>query len=148
MNRILLFASIAFVSLVCSCKKDAEPKDLTPEERIIGRWKASRAFVGTTDVLIPSSTIKNELEIEFTTSKTIIFYRKSTILTTTPPGISESTLNGVYSFNGNIITITATLGADSRTVTGPIDITASDFLFTATSGDTNDFYSLLDADKL
>ncbi|GEM_PF-1475774 len=148
MKRILLFATITLVSLVFSCKKDAKPEDPKPEELIIGRWKASKAFVGTTDVLIPTSTIVNELEIEFTAGKTIVFHRKSTILTTNPPGVSQSTLNGVYSLNGDIITITVTSGPDTRTVTGPVDITETHFLFTATSGDTTDFYSLIEADKL
>lgn len=148
MKHILLFASIALIALVSSCKKDAKPGDPKPEELLIGRWKASRAFVGTLDLMIPTSTLKNELEIEFTVNKTVTFYRKSTILNTNPPSVSESTLNGVYSLNGDIITITVTSGADSRTVAGPLVITESHFLFTATSGDTTEFYSLLEADKL
>lgn len=148
MKHILLFASIALVALVSGCKKDDTPKDPTPQERIIGRWEASRAFIGATDVLIPTSTSKTELEVEFTQNGTVAFHWTNTILTTNPPIVSESTLNGVYSWNGDILTITVTNGADMRTVIGPIDISETHFLFTPTSGDTNEFISLLEADKL
>ncbi|MBP6811220.1 MAG: hypothetical protein KA138_06860 [Saprospiraceae bacterium] len=148
MKRILLFASIALVSLVASCKKDAAPEDPKPEELIVGRWEASSAFIGATDALLPTATQLNELEIEFTASNTVAFHRKTTVLTTTPPGVIEFTLNGVYSFDGNIITITVVSGLDSRTVIGPVDITETHFLFTATSGDTLDFYSKIEADKI
>lgn len=148
MKRILLFASIALVSLVSSCKKDAAPEDPKPEELIVGRWKASSAFIGTTDALLPTATLLSELEIEFTASNTVAFHRKNTILTSNPPAVTEFTLNGVYSFDGNIITITVFSGIDSRTVIGPIDITETHFLFTATSGDTIDFYSKIEADKI
>ena len=143
MKRILIFASIALMALVFSCKKDP-----TPQELIIGRWKASKAFIGATDVLVPTSTTENELEIEFIESKSVLFHRKNTTLTTNPPTVFESTLNGTYSWNGDIITIIVTAGNDTRTVTGPVEITARYFLFTATSGDTTDFYSLIEADKL
>lgn len=143
MKRMLLFGFIALVALISSCKKDDKPEDPKPEELIVGRWKASSAFVGTLDLLVPTSTMKNELEIEFLANKSVVFYRKSLI-----PVVYESTLNGVYSLDGDKITMTASVGADSKTVTGPLDITASHFLFTATSGDTTEFYSRIDATKL
>ncbi|MFN0214964.1 MAG: hypothetical protein ACKVT2_11975 [Saprospiraceae bacterium] len=147
MKHSLIFASLVLIALVAACKKDAEPGP-KPEDLIIGKWKASRAFVDTTDLLVPTSTLERELEIEFKADKTVAFYRKSTFLNTNPPVVTESTLDGVYSWNGNVITITGISGADSRTVIGPIDITETHFLFTATSGDTTEFYSLLEADKL
>ncbi len=144
MKRILLFATIALVALVFSCKKDADP---TPQERIVGNWKATKAFIGTNDVLIPTSVSKTELEVGFTSSNTVAFNWTNTILTTNPPSISKSTLNGVYSWNGDILTITVTSGADMKTVTGPIVFTETHFVFTPSSGDTTDFISLLEADK-
>jgi len=148
MKNILFFAAIAFVALVSSCKKDDTTKEPTPQERIVGRWKASKAVIGTSDVLIPTSTSKTELEVEFTQSGAVTFYWTNTILTTTPPTVSESTLNGVYSWNGDILTIAMTNGSDTRTVTGPIVITETNFVFTPNSGDITTFVSLMEADKL
>jgi len=72
----------------------------------------------------------------------------NTILTSNPPGMSESMLNGVYSFDGDVITIAVTSGMDTKTVIGPIEITETSLVFTATSGDVSSFINLMEADKL
>jgi hypothetical protein len=53
MKNILLFAAIILIGLVSSCKKDEEP---TLQERLVGKWKATKVFIGSTDVLIPTAT--------------------------------------------------------------------------------------------
>ncbi|HAD10916.1 MAG TPA: hypothetical protein DCF33_00610, partial [Saprospirales bacterium] len=68
--------------------------------------------------------------------------------TTNPPTVTKSTLNGTYSWNGDILTITAVNGSDTRTVTGPVVISETNMVFTPTSGDTATFVSLLEAEKL
>ncbi|MCC7467485.1 MAG: hypothetical protein IT261_14485 [Saprospiraceae bacterium] len=148
MKNILLFAAIILIGLVSSCKKDETPKELTLQERLIGKWKATKVFIGTTDVLIPTATTTTELEVEFKSDKTVALNWTNTILTTTPPTVSKSTLNGVYSWTGDILTLTAINGSDMRTVTGPVVITDTRLEFTPTSGNTNDFISLLEADRL
>ena len=148
MRNILFFAAIALLGLVYSCKKESTPEDPKPEERIIGRWKASKAVIGTKDVLIPTATLKTELEVEFFNDKTVVFHWMNTILTSNPPGMSESMLNGVYSFDGDVITIAVTSGMDTKTVIGPIEITETSLVFTATSGDVSSFINLMEADKL
>ena len=145
MKRILLFASIAIVALFSSCKKDDDP---TKQELIVGKWKASKAVIGSTDVLVATALSSTELEVEFTSNNTVTFHWINTILTTNPPSVNESDLNGTYSWNGDILTIVVTSGADTRTVTGPVEVTESHLHFTATSGDTTDFINLLEADKI
>jgi len=55
---------------------------------------------------------------------------------------------GADAGNGAILTIAVVSGLDTRTVTGTVDVSESHLVFTATSGDTADFLSLLEADKL
>ena len=148
MKHILFFAAIALIGLVSSCKKDPAVAEPTPQELIVGKWKATKAVFAANDILIPTSTTKTELEVEFTQSGTVAFNYTTTLLNSNPPGIFESTLNGTYSWNGDIITINAQNGADIRSVTGTIVITKTNLVFTATSGDTAEFLSLLEADKI
>ncbi len=148
MRHILFFAAFTLIGLVSSCKKDPVVAEPTPQELIVGKWKATKAFFGTNDILIPTSTMKTELEVEFTQSGTVAFNYTTTILSSNPPGIFESTLNGTYSWNGDIITINAQAGSDIRSVTGTIDLTKTKLVFVASSGDVTDFLSKLEADKL
>lgn len=147
MKQILLFTAMIFLGLTIGCKKD-ENKEATPQELIIGKWKATTAVIGGSNVLIPNSTTKTELELEFRSDKTLAFNWTNTILTNNPPTVSQSTLNGTYSWNGDILTITAVNGSDVRTVTGPVVISETEMVFTPTSGDTSTFVSLLEAEKL
>lgn len=143
MKKILFLSAFVLVALVSSCKKD-DPK---PEELIVGRWTASSAVIGSTDVLIPTASTKTELEVEFTSGGAVTFFWTNTVLTTNPNGVFESSLNGTYSWNNGALTITVQSGADVKTVTGTMDITESHFLFTGTSGDITTFISLLEAHK-
>jgi hypothetical protein len=147
MKQILLFTVMVFLGLNIGCKKD-EDKEVTPQELIIGKWKATKAVIAGSDVLIPTSTSKTELEIEFRSDKTLAFNWTNTILTNNPPTVTNSTLNGSYSWNGDILTITAVNGSDVRTVTGPVVISETEMVFTPNSGDTSTFVSLLEAEKL
>jgi hypothetical protein len=148
MKNILLFAAIILIGLFSSCKKDETTKEPTLQERLIGKWKATKVLIGTTNPLTPTATTTTELEVEFKSDKTMALNWTTTILTSNPPTVSKSTLNGVYSWNGDILTVTAINGSDMRTVTGPIVITETNLVFTPTSGNTTDFISLLEADKL
>lgn len=148
MKHILFFAAIALIGLVSSCKKDEKADEQTPQELLIGSWKATKAVLANNDIIIPTSTTKTELEVVFTQNGTVAFNYTTTLLNTNPPGVFESTLNGTYSWNGDILTINVQNGPDIRSVTGTIVITKTNLVFTATSGDTADFLSLLEADKL
>lgn len=145
MKRILLFASIALVALFSNCKKDDDP---TNQELIVAKWKASKAVIGTTDVLVATALSTTELEVTFNSNNTVTFHWINTILTTNPPSVNESDLNGTYSLDGDILTIVVTSGADSKTVIGPVEVSDTHLHFTATSGDTSEFINLLVADKI
>lgn len=147
---MLFFAAIALIGLVSSCKKDPVVAEPTPQELIVGKWKATKAVFATKDILVmaPNSTLKTELEVEFTQTGTVAFNYTYTNLSTNPPGVLKTTLNGTYSWNGDIITINAQNGADIRSVTGTIVITKTNLVFTATSGDIAEFLGLLEADKI
>ncbi len=147
MKHILFLVAIAMLGLVSSCKKD-EKTEPTPQERIIGKWKASKALIGSTNALSVSASAKTELEVEFTQDGKVIFTWQNYNLTTNPPTLIETDLNGVYSWNGNQFTITVKNGADTRTVIGSMAVTATTFVFTGTSGDITTFISLLEATKL
>ena len=148
MKHILFFAVITLVGLVSSCKKDPAEAEPTPQELIVGKWQATKAVLAGNDIIIPTTTTKTDLEIEFMQNGTIAFNYTTTLLNTTPPGIFKSTLNGTYSWNGDIITINAQNGTDIRSVTGTIVITKTNLVFTATSGDIADFLGKLEADKI
>lgn len=143
MKHILLFAAIALIGLASSCKKD--PK---PEELIVGKWQASHAFSGSTDVLVPSATNKTDLVVEFTADGKVSYIWTYTDLTSNPTSSTTATLNGVYSFNGAELSIAMTAGSDTRTVNGPLEITETHFLFTGTSGDLVGTISKIEADKI
>lgn len=143
MKHMLLFAAIALIGLVSSCKKEA-----TSEELLIGKWQASQAFIGTNNALVTTSTSRTELQIEFKEGNALAFTWQTYNLTTNPPVLIESTLNGTYSWNGDNISITVVSGSDTRTVTGTMDVSGTNFLFTGTSGDIDNFISLLEADRI
>ncbi len=145
---MLFFAAIALIGLVSSCKKDPVVAEPTPQELIVGKWQATKAVLAGNDILIPTATTKTELEVEFTQSGTVAFNYATTILNSNPPAVAKYTLNGTYTWNGDIITINAQNGADIRSVTGTIVITKTNLVFTATSGDIAEFLSLLEADKI
>lgn len=144
---MLFFVAIVLVGLVSSCKKDETPEP-TPQELIVGKWKASKALIGSTNALTVSASAKTELEVEFTQDGKVIFTWQNYDLTTNPPSLIEFNLNGIYSWNGDQFTITVQNGSDTRTVIGSMAVTSTTFVFTGTSGDIATFISLLEATKL
>ncbi|MFN0037449.1 MAG: lipocalin family protein [Saprospiraceae bacterium] len=143
MKRILLFAAIALIALVSSCKKD--PK---PEELLIGKWKTTKVISDGEDILAPDPDYKTELEIEFTESGNVVYTFKDTDLTVNPPEPEIFSQTGTYSWNGDQLTLSYIDGTDTVSVTGKPDVTKSRLVFVATSGAVEDFFSLLEADKL
>lgn len=147
MKHMLLLAALVLVGLAPSCKKETTPEP-TPQEHLIGKWQATKALQGATDALTVSATAKKDLEIEFTSDGKVVFTWQNYNLTNNPPTLIESELKGVYSWNGDQITITVTAGADSKTIVGSMVVTATTFVFTGTSGDIATFFSLIEADKI
>ncbi len=147
MKHMLLLAALVLVGLAPSCKKETTPEP-TPQERLIGKWQATKALLGATDALPVTATSKRDLEVEFTSDGKVVFTWQNYNLTNNPPTLIESELKGVYTWNGDQITITVTAGADSKTIVGSMVVTATTFVFTGTSGDIATFFSLIEADKI
>ena len=147
MKKMLFLVAIALVGMVSSCKKD-ETTEPTAQERLIGKWKASKAIIGTTNAVKESSTSKTELEVEFTQDGKVVFTWINSDLTATPPAVVKSNLNGVYSWSGETITITVQAGSDTRTIIGSMVVTETDLVFTGTSGDLTTFISVLEASRI
>jgi uncharacterized protein (TIGR03066 family) len=145
MKHVLFFAAFVLVGLISSCSKDPEA---TPQELLIGKWQATKALLGATNALPVSAAAKTDLQVEFTSDGKVVFTWQNYNLTNNPPTLIESDLNGVYSRNGDQITITATAGAYSKTIVGSMVVTATTMVFTGTSGDIATFFSLIEADKI
>lgn len=143
MKRILIFASIALVALVSSCKKD--PK---PEELLIGKWNASRVISDAENLVGTLDDYKTEIEIEFTQGGSMILKITETDLSVTPAESSSYTIGGTYSWSGDDLTIGLSDGIDVFSVTGTAEISKTKFLFTGKTGDVDEFISLIEADKL
>ncbi|MFN0214965.1 MAG: lipocalin family protein [Saprospiraceae bacterium] len=143
MNRVLLFASIALVSLVFSCKKDAKP-----EELVIGKWKVTKLIADGDDLVAPNVDFQTQAEVEFTKSGTVVFTIKTTDFTVTPAEMEEFISPGTYSWEGDKIKISIDDFGDVLSITGNIDVSENRLIINATSGDIIDFFSLLEADKI
>ena len=143
MKHILFFGSIAFVFLIFSCKKEAKPEDL-----ILGKWKVTKLIVDGEDIVAISPDYQTQVEVEFTKSGTVVFNIKNIDYTKSPAELEETSASGTYSWDGGKITISVDDVGDLLSVTGNVDVTENRLLINATSGDTVDFFSLLEADKL
>jgi hypothetical protein len=143
MKHMLFFAAFVLVGLVSSCKKEA-----TAQELIIGKWQATKALIGTTNAIPVSADAKTDLQIEFTSDGKVVFTWQNYDLTKTPPTLIENNLNGVYSWNGDQITIAVTAGSDTRNIIGSMEVTGTNLTFTGTSGDITTFFSKLEATRI
>ena len=144
MQKLFLFAVLGVALLFTNCKKDK-----TPEELLIGKWKATKMVTDGEDIIQGTDDYKSAVELEFTKAGSLIFTITELDLTTTPPEESTFSIAGSYSWSGdNQLTITINDGGDILTVTGTADVTSGRFLFTATSGDLEDFFGILEADRI
>lgn len=74
-----------------------------------------------------------------------MFKSTNTDKTQTPPKDNVNTANNKYAWNGDTeMTITASNGTESFSVTGTVTVTETKFVFDATSGDTNELFDHLE----
>lgn len=142
MKKVLLFSAIALVALFSSCKKDAP----TPQELILGKWKVTKLISDGRDLTTPYPEYTTEIEVECTESGSFILKSKETDFSVTPNEVYEGSAAASYSINGNQITVS--FPSEDYTITGNLDVSSTRLTIVATSGDVDDFFSLLEADKI
>ena len=146
MKRFLLFATLCATIIFSNCKKDPDP---TPQELLIGKWKVTTFLFHGINVVKETATAKVEFELEFKTSGEVVFKSINTDLTKTPPKVLTNIVNNMYAWKGDTeMTITGANGVETLSVTGPVSVTATNFTFTATSGNTFEFLEALVAEKI
>jgi hypothetical protein len=145
MKRMLLFAALCASVLFTNCKKDADP---TIQELIVGKWKVTIFNVSGQNIIQETAILKVAAELEFKTGADVIFKFTSTNLAVNPPSVSSNSKTNTYSWNGDILTISATSGTETVSVTGPVTVTESKLVFTPTSGDTDKLFASLEAEKI
>lgn len=144
MKKIFLLTTLSIVALLSGCKKD----DPDPQELLIGNWQVTKLVVDGEDVLAPNPDLLTEVVVEFTESGSVIFEVSETDLTTNPVSTDEYTFSGSYSWEDDRINVSIDADGDILAIGGNIDVTRTRLVINATSGDTQDFFSLLEATKL
>lgn len=142
MKRILIFASIALVALVSSCKKDP-----TAEELLIGKWTATKVITDNENIVGTVDDYKTEVDFEFKQDGIMALTITESDLSTNPIESETFTIAGTYSWSGGNLTLGIDDGIDVLSVTGTAEVSESKFTFIGTSGDVDDFISQIEADK-
>lgn len=138
--------SLCSLVLFSNCKKDPDP---TVQELLIGKWQLSQFIFHGTNIVKETATNKVAFELEFKDAGAVTFKSTNTDKTTNPPTDHVNTADNHYTWNGDTeMTITATNGMESFSVTGTVSVTETKFVFDATSGDTNELFDHLEGDKL
>lgn len=142
MKKVLILSTIALVALFSSCKKD----DPTSQELIVGKWKVTKMVVDTEDVLAPDPDYVTQIELECSSNGSLVFTVKETDFTTTPAEVYNEVYSGTYSIANQQVTVS--LPTEGLSITGNLDVTKTRLVIVSTSGDVEDFFSVLEAEKI
>lgn len=142
--RYFLFCALAALLLVTpSCKKEK-----STAERLNGKWKLTKMVTDGEDVVQGDSDYRIDAELEFTNGGSLVFNFTEYDFTSTPVGKESYSIVATYTISGdNTLNINFNDGNDALSVTGPVDVNATHFLYTPTSGDTQEFITLMEGEK-
>lgn len=149
MKRLLLFVLLCSSVLLSNCTKDNnDPDPATPQELIIGKWNTTKFWNSGQNLVFDTDEAKSEFFVEFKTGGALIMTASDTDKTVSPVEVNTFTYTGSYSWSGNILTLSYTDSTNTFTVTGTVSVTDKKLVFTATSGDVNFFFDILEADRI
>jgi uncharacterized protein (TIGR03066 family) len=144
MQRLMLLTALLATVFFTSCKKEKSTAEL-----LEGKWKVTRLIADGEDVILGDDDYKTAVELEFTNSGSVLFHIKELDLTTAPPTTESFVFAGTYTLSGDDnLTFVLSADGENMAVTGTLNLTDNKLTFTGTSGDVEDFISVLEAERL